>query len=193
MTRYRYPLKSVIGDYARATAGLVIAFGLLLTGALPWFVTAIMAALAVLFSLFALRTLKRQYLEVSLDDQGVATLIRPGRPEDSRGYFPRYLAWHELSEVKLRYFGSRRNHAKEGAGGGFMQLTLSGSSANPSGGSGKKTTMSFESSLEGFPTLVRRAAAAARRGELNIDATTAGNLLPLGIDIDADAAGGAET
>lgn len=192
MTRYRYPLKSVIGDYARAAAGLVIAFGLLLTGALPWFVAVIMAALTALFCLFALRTLKRQYLEVTLDDQGIATLIRPGGKEDSRGHFPRYLAWQELTEMKLRYFGSRRSHSKEG-GGGFMQLTLSGRVASPSNSGGKKTTMSFESSLEGFPAIVRRAADAARTGELKIDATTAGNLLPLGIDIDADASGGLKT
>lgn len=192
MSVYRYPLKSVIGDYARATAGLIIALGLLLTGALPWFVAVLFGALAVLFGLFALRTLKRQYLEVSLDDQGVATLIRPGSRDDSRGRFPRYLAWQELTEMKLRYFGSRRSHSKEG-GSGFMQLTLSGRSAPPSGGKEQKTTLSFESSLEGFSDIVRRAVEAARSKQLPIDATTAGNLLPLGIDIDADTAGDFET
>lgn len=192
MTVYRYPLKSVIGDYVRAAAGLIIALGLLLTGALPLFVAVLFGALTLLFSLFALRTLKRQYLEVSLNDQGVATLMRPGSQEDSKGRFPRYLAWQELTEVKLRYYGSRRSHTKEG-GGGFMQLTLSGHAASPSGGREQKTTMSFESSLEGFPAIVRQAADAARRKQVTIDATTAGNLLPLGIDIDADATEGLET
>ncbi len=191
MTRYRYPLKSVLGDYLRAAAGLMIALGLLLTGALPWFVALLFGALAILFGLFALRTVKRQYLEVSLDDQGIATLVRPGDPETSKGRFPSYLAWQELTGMKLRYFGSRRSHKKEG-GSGFMQLTLTGRTAGPAGANNRKTTMSFESSLEGFPAIVRRAAEAARKQDINIDATTASNLRPLGIDLNADTPEGLE-
>lgn len=187
MTCYRYPLKSVIGDYLRAAAGLILAGGLLLTGALPWFVALIFSVLVILFSLFALRTVKRHYLEVSLDEEGIGTLVRPGGQDTGKGHFPRYLAWQDLSAMKLRYFGSRRNHSKEGGGGGFMQLTLSGRRSGPDGGAGPKTTLSFESSIEGFPAIVSRAVRAARHLELNIDATTAGNLRPLGIELDPDA------
>lgn len=183
MTVYRYPVKSVIGDYLRAAAGLILALGVLLSGPLPWFVTLIFVALTLLFLIFGLRTLQRQFLEVWLDERGIATQVRPTKGQDSEGYFPRRLAWHDLTEVKLRYFGSRRKLQKgEGGGGGFMQLTLS-SSSNP------KTSMSFESSLDGFAAITERAAQAARSINLGIDPATAGNLLTLGIDIDAEGMG----
>ncbi|WP_282604798.1 hypothetical protein [Pelagibius sp. Alg239-R121] len=182
MTVYRYPVKSVIGDYLRAAAGLIVTLGVLLSGPLPWFVTLIFWALTILFAVFALRTLKRQYLEVSLDNQGIATQIRPASSQSPNGHFSRYLAWPELTEVKLRYFGTRRNHHKEGVGtggGGFMQLTLSSVAE-------RKTSMSFESSLEGFTAITTKAAQAARAVNLGIDPATAGNLLTMGIDIDAE-------
>ena len=180
MTVYRYPVKSVIGDYLRAAAGLTLTLGVLLSGPLPWFVALIFAALALLFLVFGLRTLQRQFLEVWLDERGIATQVRPPKGESKDGYFPRQLDWQDLTEVKLRYFGTRRKLQKgDGSGGGFMQLTLSGSS-NP------KTSMSFESSLEGFSAITERAAEAARSINLGIDPATAGNLLTLGIDIDAE-------
>ena len=186
MTVYRYPVKSVIGDYLRAAAGLILSLGVLLSGPLPWFVTAIFAGLTILFLVFGLRTVQRQYLEVWLDERGIATQVRPARNSGSDGYFPRRLSWQELSEVKLRYFGTRRSRQKDdNSGSGFMQLTLSGSS-NP------KTSMSFESSLEGFSAITAKAAEAARTINLGVDPATAGNLLTLGIDIDTESMGDSE-
>ncbi len=187
MSLHRYPLKSVIGDYLRAAAGLIIALGLLLSGALPWFVTLLFSLLALLFGLFALRTMKRHYLEVSLEREAITTHLKPVGQTSAEGRFKNRLDWQDLKEVKLRYFGSRRAHKSEG-GGGFMQLTLTGRGSNASGGQERKTTMSFESSLEGFSEIVRRAVDEARRLKLKVDPTTAGNLLPLGIDIDAQEA-----
>ncbi len=185
VTVYRYPVKSVIGDYLRAAAGLILALGVLLSGPLPWFVTLIFAALTLLFLVFGLRTLQRQFLEVWLDERGIATQVRPTKGSGSEGYFPRRLAWEELSEIKLRYFGARRKLQKGEGGSGFMQLTLS-SNGN------SKTSMSFESSLEGFSAITERAAQAARSINLGVDPATAGNLLTLGINIDAEGLGESE-
>ena len=57
------------------------------------------------------------------------------------------LPWSKLDQLKLRYYGTRRQKKRE-AGGGFMQLTLKG------GG----TSLTLESSIEGFEYIAWRAA-----------------------------------
>ena len=89
----------------------------------------------------------------------------------------RALAWNQLEKLTLRYFGTRRQHR---GGSGFMVLTLGG----PPG------SMSFESDLEGFDDVARRAAAAAKRNGVSLDPASAGNLLALGVDPDDEASSG---
>ncbi len=57
-----------------------------------------------------------------------------------------------------------------------MQLTLTGAGA----------TMTLESSIDGFEYIAWRATKAARENGLSLDPASAGNLLELGIDADAD-------
>jgi hypothetical protein len=85
------------------------------------------------------------------------------------------LPWDELRALKLRYYGSRRQRSR-GEGEGFMQLTLRG----------KGASLTLESSVEGFEYIAWRAAKAARDNGVSLDPTSAGNLLDIGIDIDAE-------
>ena len=93
----------------------------------------------------------------------------------SSGLSSRELPWGKLDLVKLRYFGTRRQRTRE-TGGGFMQLTLEGAGAS----------FTLESSIEGFEYIAWRAAKAARENGVGLDPASAGNLLELGIDADAD-------
>ncbi|MBM3572175.1 MAG: hypothetical protein FJX52_07405 [Alphaproteobacteria bacterium] len=77
------------------------------------------------------------------------------------------LEWPLIRDLRLRYYSTRRDRTQ-----GWMQLRLDG----PGG------ALSFDSHLEGFDDLVRRAAAAARTAGLKLSAATLDNLGALGID-----------
>lgn len=165
----RYPPAALIGDYARAVAGLVLTalpLSLLPLGLLrisPW-VTWPLGACALLFALFGARTAQRQFTRVTVDEEGLR----------SDGPFGAALRWDELSGLKLRYYATRR-----GRDDGWMQGALRG----PRG------TVRLDSALEGFDAVIERAAAAARRNGVTLTPVTEDNLLALGIDPEAGPAG----
>jgi hypothetical protein len=80
------------------------------------------------------------------------------------GPLPRRIAWTELTSFRLRYFALRKDRRL-----GWMELTLKGNGAN----------LSIESQIDGFATIVERAAQAA--GELDVDEATLVNLAALGL------------
>jgi len=161
---FRYPVRSLVGDYLRATVGVALGLGMLLGVSASLTVLLIFGALTVLFLTFGLWTVNRHVATIDVTDEHIA----------SRGLVSKYLPWPALERLKLRYFGVRRQ-SKSGASG-FMQLTLRG------GG----TKLTFESSLEGFEFIAWRAAKAMRDNAASLDPTSAGNLLALGIDADGD-------
>src|SRR3546814_4073331 len=63
------------------------------------FIVVIVVPLTVLFAIFGLRTLHRHSLRVAVSDEAIAC----------RGAATKIIPWHELSVLKLRYFGSRRS------------------------------------------------------------------------------------
>jgi hypothetical protein len=130
-------------------------------------IVAIFGGLTVLFLVFALRTVQRHVVQVAVTEDGIA----------AAGLVTRALRWEALERLTLRYYGTRRQR-KEG-GSGFMQLSLRG------GG----VSLRLESSIDGFDQIIRQAAQAARRKGLAFDPASAGNLLGLGIDVDASAEG----
>src|SRR3546814_15675979 len=75
------------------------------------FIVVIFGPLTVLFAIFGLRTLHRHSLRVAVSDEAIAC----------RGAATKIIPWHELSVLKLRYFGSRRSKWRP-AGSGLMQL-----------------------------------------------------------------------
>ena len=164
-TFYRHVPRSLIGDYLRALFGLGITLTVLfsLDDKLS-IVGGIFFILSLLFLAFALRTLRQQLLRVAVNDEGIFTKV----------FGTAALPWSKLSHVRLRFFGTRREH-KSGSGG-HMQLTLKGD--------GQK--LSFDSTIEGSPDILWHAARAARHNALGIDPSTAGNMLSLGIEPDKE-------
>ncbi|GAB4359969.1 MAG: hypothetical protein Kow00114_13300 [Kiloniellaceae bacterium] len=161
MRQLRYPPKALLGDYLRSAAGLFVGLGVL-AAVPPGPVTiAIFGSLAALFAVFGLRTAYRHSLRVAVSDEAIAC----------RGATTKVIPWHELSAVKLRYFGARKSKWRP-LGSGFMQLTLKG----------KGSAMTFESSIEDFDWLAGRAAAALAANGHRLDAATVSNLIELGID-----------
>lgn len=169
MTVYRYPLRSLFGDYLRSSAGLAVGIGVLLTVPPSPVIVVVFGGLTALFLAFGLRTLHRHVLRVAL--------TRDELCGSAGGFGTRVLPWSELERLKLRYYGVRRRQQRDG-GSGFMQLTLVGGGAS----------FRVESSIDGFEHIASRAARAARENGIRLDPTSAGNLLDLGIDADAEPA-----
>lgn len=159
----RYPTGTLLGDYLRAGAGVGVGLGVLATMPAGWAVGVVFGGLAGMFGVFGVRTIERHVTRVAVSEDEIARAALDTR----------VIPWREVSAVKLRYYGTKR---QERQSGGFMQLTLRGAG----------TKMVFESNLEGFDYLVWRAAQAARRGGVSVDPTTAGNMLQLGIDADSE-------
>ncbi len=162
---FRYPARSLVGDYLRAGVGVAVGLGALTnaTGSITLLI--IFGGLTALFGGFAYRTAQRHLLRVAITAEAIC----------ASGLGTRELPWDRLNMLKLSFYGTRRQRSRE-AGGGFMQLSLKGAG----------TSLSLESSIEGFEYIVWRAVKAARENGVDLDPTSAGNLLVLGIDADED-------
>ena len=160
----RYPVRSLIGDYLRTCGGLGLGLVALAAGPANTVVLVLFSCVVVLFGLFGLKTLQRHVTRVAFSHQGVAC-------KDLR---TRTIFWNDLSELTLRFYGTRRRSSNDR--NAFLQLTLAGAG----------TSFILESSLEDFTLVAWRAAKAARENSLSIDPTSAGNLLGIGIDADSN-------
>jgi hypothetical protein len=156
VTRHRYPTAALVGDYARAGAGLALTVPPLVLLELNPAVATIFAALAVLFAVFAGRTLLRQRAVIEMDE----TVIHSSGPLAVR------LEWAALDEFKLAYYATRRDGSA-----GWMQLALRAG----------RQRLRLDSRIDGFAALATRAAEAARRRRLVLNTATANNLASLGI------------
>jgi hypothetical protein len=159
MTTHRYPPSALRGDYARAGLGLALTLGPAAmvqpgSGAL-W----VLGPLALLFAVFALRTLGRQLAVVELGPDGVSV----------SGLGRSSLRWDEIRSLRLDYYSTRGDRT-----GGWMQLTAKG----PSG------KIRVDSALEDFVSVVRAASDAARKAGLEVSEATQANLGHLGIVLD---------
>lgn len=153
----RYPSGVLIGDYARAAAGLALTVApLALVNVSPW-IGAPLALSALLFAAFAARTAQRQLTRVTMDEEGVR----------AEGPLGATIRWNELTGLRLRYYTTRRDRTD-----GWMQASLHGTSGR----------IRLDSTLDGFDAVIERAALASRRNGLNLSKTTLDNLLALGID-----------
>ena len=161
-TTYRYPPSAILGDYLRAATGLAVGIGVLATVAISTLILIVFGGLTVIFLLFGLRTLQRHLTEITLNQDGIFR----------SDLYSQTLSWQDLQQLRLRYFGTHRQHRN--GSGGFMQLSLKG----------KGRRMKIESDLEGFEDVTRLAAAAARTNGVSLDPASAGNLLAMGIDPD---------
>jgi hypothetical protein len=150
---FAYPRLALLADYARASAGLLFLAAVLFLP-LHWILAVLFGAIAALLLGFGLRTWLRQRSRIELSEGGIAVT----------GPLPRRIDWAELSEFRLRYFSMRRDRKR-----GWMELTLKGPTAK----------LAIESQIEGFETIVARAARAA--AGLAVDEASLTNLAALGI------------
>ena len=152
-TRHAYPKTSLILDYLRGSAGFVF-LGVALAFPMHPAMLALFALAAALLLSFGLRTVVRQMSRVAVGPETIAI----------EGPLPRAIRWSDLKQLRLRYFSTRRDRKH-----GWMELQLRGSN----------TKLAIESQIEGFETIVERAARAA--GGLPIDEASLVNLAALGI------------
>lgn len=152
----RYPPNVLLGDYARAVAGLALtALPLALLQVTPW-IAGPLALCALLFAVFALRTAQRQMTRVRMDEEALR----------AEGPLGATIRWDELSDLRLRYYATKR-----GRDDGWMQATLTGRSGK----------IRIDSNLDGFDAVIERAVAAVRANGLRLSQVTIDNLLALGI------------
>jgi hypothetical protein len=156
MSEHRYPARSLMQDYARGAAGVV--FLAIACVPMHWVLHLVFGLMAALLLSFGLRTYLRSRSRIVLDATGIAVV----------GPRARHLAWADLSQLKLRYFSTRRDRKQ-----GWMELNLK------AGG----TSLAVESQIEGFEEIVRRATQAAIARGLAVDPSTEGNLAALDMPV----------
>lgn len=157
---YRYETRTLVADYLRAGVGAFLCLGPLLVVESGSIMVYILAVLGAVFLVFGGRTFLRHRSAVGLSAEGLQI----------HGPWPRSLAWRDLGGMKLAYFSTGRTKAK-----GWMELKLRG------GG----TSMSFDSSLDGFDAVVAAALHAARANDLKLSDVTRANLDAMGFAVSA--------
>lgn len=157
MQHYRYPATTLISDYLRVGAGLAVTVGPLLALDLAPPLAVLLAALALLFAWFGVRTGVRQLSGIELSHSEIAV----------SGPVRRRLPWQQLRRLQLAYYAPRRARQD-----GWLQLTLRGPARAP---------IRVDSTLDGFEEVLRRATSAAAANHLALDPTTEANLAALGI------------
>jgi hypothetical protein len=156
ITKHVYPTSAMIGDYARAAAGLVptgLLFATVPVGAVPG---AILGSFAAVFAVFGLRTALRHRTSLEMTE----TELR------ARGAWNSTIPWAELDRMKLAYYSTSRDRKS-----GWMQLEI--------GAGGRR--LRLDSRIDGFDRVVRRAAAAAAARGIELNEATVANLESLGI------------
>jgi hypothetical protein len=164
MAVYRYPANRILADYFLGIGGMAMSGGLLALAASSRFVLILFGGLTGVFLLFTIYTTRRQRLRIAADGDGI----------QMSGGWVRSLRWDEVETVTLRYFSARRNRK----GGGWMTLTLRGR--------GQK--IAFDSHLEGFEALARKAGEVAVQRNLPLDSVTASNFAALDVGLKSIAA-----
>lgn len=160
-TEYRYPLSTLLKDYATAVIGLTVFGGPALFVPMSSVMVALFGGLALLFAIFAARTLLRQSSVLFVDEEGVRIT----------GPWPRNVTWQNLSEVRLKFFSTWRDRKS-----GWMQLSLK---------EGHRSVVRIDQGLEGFQDLAGIVLARGMKRGLTLDENTRRNAAALGIDTGA--------
>jgi hypothetical protein len=163
MLEFRYPLSALVKDYLLGVLGLAASIQILSstesgTGIFWFFV-----ALAAFFLIVTANAANRHVTRITVNEDG----IRSGP------WVRRFIAWNDLKGLSLRFYAVRSVFGRNK--GGWMTLKLRGD-----GGS-----ITVDSDLPHFQSLVTKAALVAKENGILVDAYTAHNLLSLGIEVPA--------
>ena len=162
MSIHRYSLQNLLPDYLRGGAGLIIGGGGWLLAPGMFHVVVIFGGLTLLFLLFTMRTVARQYTRIEMTDDAIT----------SGGIGRLTLRWSDLDRVKLRYYSTRRNRL-----GGWMTLKLARG----------RTAIAVDSNIDGFDAIAARAARTLAENRATADDVTLANLAALGLTAPAQA------
>jgi hypothetical protein len=153
----RYPQQTLMADYLRAAAGVVLCGAPLLLLEMNRWLAALLLLGFGLFALFLIRTgLRHQTRFVFSPDS-----LRAEGPAGT------VVEWDRLDRMKLSYFSTKRDRSD-----GWMQLGV---------GSTGGRMVKVDSSLEGFHDIVARAADAAGATGVALSDATRANLRSMGI------------
>ena len=161
MSVHRYAARAIRGDLLRAVVGFVLtAVPCAVTSESP-IATGIFGLLASLFFAFGVRSYIRRFALVLVTEDGVVSCpLGEGSPQIP-GFRRISLAWRDVQTMRLRFFSTKRDRSE-----GWMELRLADG----------KDRLTIDSTIEGFETVVARAALAAEQGGVALDDTTLANL-----------------
>jgi hypothetical protein len=163
MTSHRYPMKTLRGDYIRGGIGVVVTGSLLVGATTVTIFQYLLAAAAILFAGFVLRTWLRHRTVFELSEEGIW----------ANGPMGKALRWPEITEIGLRYFSTQRDRKN-----GWFQLTLKNTNGK----------VSVDSGLDGFETVLEATASVIRISQLELSESTAENFAAAGFPVRAVAA-----
>jgi hypothetical protein len=150
-TLHRHTLRSLTADYTRAGGGLLLTALPLITVDTTVTVAWMLGAGAFLFAVYGFNTVMRHLGIVECNETAISV----------SGPIKRAVAWSEVSDVRLRYFSTRRDGRK-----GWMQLVVKSPTAS----------VRIESTLVGFADIVALAVKAAKKRGIDLSPTTLGNV-----------------
>jgi hypothetical protein len=156
LSEHHYPRRVLTAAYARAGLGALMTGGPLALVAVDTAVGIVLAVLAALFLAYGAHTWLRHRTRIVFDDDVIRSV----------GPIGRSLPWRELSNLRLKYYSSRRDGRN-----GWHELDLRG----------RGGTIRIESTLEGFREVLARSVREAERRGLELNPTTRVNLRPFGL------------
>ena len=156
MMYHRYPLRSLIWDYCRASAGFLITAVPIVIGDPGSFFFVALSILAALFFGYGLRTLRLHLTAYEIRPDGIV----------SHGPLRRFHAWDALSHVHLRYYATTRDKNRRDLKRGWLELKIK----SPAG------TLRIDSEVSGFDRILDAVAAAAEKRGIEVDETTQENI-----------------
>jgi hypothetical protein len=163
MLEFRYPLSALVKDYLLGVLGLAASIQILSStdgeSGIFWF----FLALAAFFLIVTANAANRHVTRITVNEDGIT----------SGPWQRHFIAWNDLKGLSLRFYSVRSVFGR--SKGGWMTLKLKS-------GSGSITV---DSDLPHFQSLVTKAALVAKDNGVLVDAYTAHNLLSLGIEVPA--------
>ena len=155
----RYPRQTLLADYGRAAAGVLLCGApLMLLDVNRWLALILLLGF-LLFAVFLARTALRHHTRYVL---GPDTLCADG-PGGT------VVEWTRLDRMRLSYYSTKRDRS-----GGWMQLAI---------GSAGAGLVKVDSALDGFYDIVERSARAAEANRLELTPATRANLMSMGISV----------